>query len=291
MALIREEAINFQSAGITCRGVLQLPDPTISRGQTIILCPGLGGTQDSPAIQRAVSSFSGAGFNTFTFDYRSFGASDGNPRQVASVTDQLHDIKAAISAISHQSTIDANQLILWGTSLGGAHAIVSANATRTRAVIAQMPFVGLTGRPRAKDAARFGGHIASDRVRRALRLPPHYIPLVASPGHVAAMSTVDADSVINSFQGTSWNNKVAARVLLDLNRYRPVEHVAATPPLLVCIGENDSHTPRELVDALVDTAPDCELKVLPIDHFGQDGTASHDVLAKEQIDFLVRVLH
>lgn len=290
MALIGEEAINFRSAGITCRGVLRLPDPTISRGQTVILCPGLGGTQDGPVIKRAVCSFSAAGFNTFSFDYRSFGASDGHPRQVASVADQLHDIKAAISALSHQSTIDANQLILWGNSLGGAHAIVSATATGTCAVIAQMPFVGLTGRPQAKDAARFGGRIASDRVRQALRLPPHYIPLVASPGRVAAMSTVDADTVINSFHGTSWNNKVAARVLLDLKRYQPVEHVGATP-LLVCVGENDPHTPRELVDILVDTAPNCELKVLSIDHFGQNGTASHDELANAQIDFLRRVLH
>lgn len=77
MAIHDEEPIIFQSAGITCRGVLRLPHPSVSRNQTIVLCPGLGGTQDSPVVQRAVKSFSTAGFNTFTFDYRSFGGSDG----------------------------------------------------------------------------------------------------------------------------------------------------------------------------------------------------------------------
>ncbi|WP_415669069.1 alpha/beta hydrolase [Williamsia muralis] len=92
--------------------------PPVSRSQTIVLCPGLGGTQDSPVVQRAVKSFSTAGFNTFTFDYRSFGGSDGHPRQVASVTDQLHDIEAAVAAVSRQGTISVDQLVLWGTSLG-----------------------------------------------------------------------------------------------------------------------------------------------------------------------------
>lgn len=289
MAIHGEIPIHFRSDGITCRGILRFSDPSVSRGQTIVLCPGLGGTQDSPVVQRAVTSFSAAGYNTFTFDYRSFGASDGHPRQVASVVAQLHDIEAAVGALSHHGTIDVDQLVLWGTSLGGAHAIVSANAAKARAVIAQMPFVGVAGRPRAIDAARFGAAIAADRVRRMFRLPPCYIPLVARPGHLAAMTTDHADSVVDSFRGTSWNNEVAAGVLLDLSRYRPVSHAATTPPLLVCMGEDDSLTPRDLIDALVADAPDCTLEVLSMGHFGLDGPAAHDALAAVQIDFLDRV--
>lgn len=159
-----------------------------------------------------------------------------------------------------------------------------------RAVIAQMPFFGVAARPRLGDAVRFGVVIGADRVRRLLRLQPRYIPLVSGPGRVAAMTTDEADRIVDSFRGTSWNNEVSAGVLLELSRYRPVEHAAATAPLLVCIGEDDSLTPRSLVDALVATAPNCELKVLPIGHFGLDDPTEHAALTAVQLDFLDRAL-
>jgi hypothetical protein len=57
------------------------------------------------------------------FDYRHFGASDGQPRQLIDIAGQLDDYRAAICFARSLRGVNAKRIALWGTSLSGGHVI------------------------------------------------------------------------------------------------------------------------------------------------------------------------
>jgi len=55
------------------------------------------------------------------FDYRCFGESGGQPRQVARVRGQLADWQAAIAYAAALPGVDPARLAVWGFSASGGH--------------------------------------------------------------------------------------------------------------------------------------------------------------------------
>jgi len=62
------------------------------------------------------------------FDYRYFGASGGEPRQLVSVAAQLEDYAAAIAFARTLPEVDPERIVVWGTSFSGGHAVAVAVA-------------------------------------------------------------------------------------------------------------------------------------------------------------------
>jgi uncharacterized protein len=60
----------------------------------VVMGHGFSGTQDR--LFDNAEQFAGAGFAVLTFDYRNFGESGGEPRQLVSIEGQLEDWRAAI---------------------------------------------------------------------------------------------------------------------------------------------------------------------------------------------------
>ena len=60
--------------------------------------------------------FAGAGLAVLVFDYRRFGASSGEPRQLHDIRRQLADWAAAIAFVRSRAEIDRALVALWGTS-------------------------------------------------------------------------------------------------------------------------------------------------------------------------------
>src|SRR5690606_27249429 len=121
------------------------------------------------AIRAASRAFADAGFATLTFDYRSFGSSGGEPRQMVDIAGQLTDIRAAVTYVRSSPRIDRSRIVLWGTSLGGGH-VVTAAADRedVAAVVAQVPFNGFPRRVEGRStttALRLFAAMVFDRVR------------------------------------------------------------------------------------------------------------------------------
>lgn len=56
------------------------------------------------------------GFNVFTFDYRGYGASEGEP----TLEGAQIDIDAALDALLARNDVDRNRIVMYGQSLGGA---------------------------------------------------------------------------------------------------------------------------------------------------------------------------
>ena len=95
------------------------------------------------SIVAVATAFAQAGFHAFTFDYRNLGESEGEIRQLVSVSGQQEDLLQAIRYIKKHPAVDETRLGLWGSSLGGGHVIsVAAQTKDVSAVIAQIPFNG-----------------------------------------------------------------------------------------------------------------------------------------------------
>jgi predicted alpha/beta hydrolase len=67
-------------------------------------------------LQRQAERLAAAGFGALVFDYRHFGDSGGEPRQVVSIPDQYEDWDAAISFAGRLDWVDRSRIALWGTS-------------------------------------------------------------------------------------------------------------------------------------------------------------------------------
>jgi fermentation-respiration switch protein FrsA (DUF1100 family) len=62
------------------------------------------------------------GYNVFTFDYRGYGRSEGRISREGS----LRDAAAALDYLRARSDVDAKRIVMFGQSIGGAIAIVTA---------------------------------------------------------------------------------------------------------------------------------------------------------------------
>lgn len=193
---------------------------------------GFSGTQQR-SLARTAQGFADAGFAVFTFDYRSFGESEGAPRQVIDIAHQLKDWKAAVAFTLGLGGIDRDRIGLWGSSLSGAHVVhVAAHNPAIAAVIAQVPFNGFPSRVEGRSAAESIGLFwvaINDRARALLGHRPLYVPVVGRPGERAIITTERADTIVSALKGSHWENRVAPRVILDMFFWRSARFGGASP--------------------------------------------------------------
>jgi pimeloyl-ACP methyl ester carboxylesterase len=283
--------VSFTADGVRCAGYLYLP-PGSGRVPCVVLCHGFSGTMDR--LFGYAERFAAEGFGALVFDYRGFGESDGEPRQVPDIPGQLADVRAAVAFARAHERVDPAQVLLWGNSLGGAHAItVAAGDPGITAVVAQIPFNGFPKKVEGRSAGetlKLLGAIIWDTVRGGLGLRPYYIPMVGRPGELAVTATHEADQHIRTLTGggeTRWRNSIAPRGLLQMMRYRPADAAARlTRPLLVCVAADDRETPLETTRVLADRAPRGELRAYPGTHFTfYTDPALRERVVAEQIAF------
>ncbi|BBY83776.1 alpha/beta fold hydrolase [Mycolicibacterium pulveris] len=284
--------ITFESDGQTCVGYFY-GDHAEER-PCVVMCQGFGGTQDTPAFTANAEGFAAAGYRVLTLDYRNFGESSGEPRQLVDIDGQLEDIAAAVEYARGVPGVDPDRIVLWGTSLGGAHVVVAASRDpRIAAVIAQIPFNGTARKVEGRSTAatlRLLWAMTVDAARGLLGLSPAYIKAVGGPGELAAMSSAEAQQTVAGMTSDTWRNEVAPRALFGLMRYRPAD---AAPrlrvPALVCAAERDKEIPLELVAQLADALPHGVLRTYPCPHFAFYRDDVREQVLADQLAFLDRV--
>jgi pimeloyl-ACP methyl ester carboxylesterase len=168
---IPTQRADFMSGGSRCAAWLTLPTgPGPHPG--VVLAHGLGATHDMMLAQYE-QHFAAAGIATLAFDYRYTGASDGQPRQRISISEQCRDIVAAVDHLKSDPEIDSRRIGLWGTSLGGMNVVrVAATRDDIAGAIVQCPIVHGPAAARSLGmwaALRLAPAIAED----LLRLPPN----------------------------------------------------------------------------------------------------------------------
>lgn len=224
----------------------------------VVMAHGLGGTRDM-GLDTYARRFQTAGYAVLVFDYRHFGASDGEPRQLIWIPDQLADWAGAVAHARSLSEVDATRIALWGASLAGGHVIVTAARDPGIACVAAL-CPGLDGRASAEMMYQRAGlgslrlivHAQRDLVRSWLGLSPHTIPIVGEPGTLALMTTPDAYAAFSTLAPDSFVNKACARIVIRGDKYRPVTYAGQVRcPVLLQVCDNDDLTPAS---AAVETA-------------------------------------
>jgi len=287
------EDVGFDSDGARCAAWLYRPEGAEA---CVVLAHGWTGVR----VQRLdayAERFAAAGLAALVFDYRHFGDSEGEPRQLLDIRRQLADWRAAVEYARGLEGIDPRCIALWGSSFSGGHVIETAAADpRIAAVVAQVPFVdGLANLRRLGlgHAVRMTGEGLRDQLGALLGRPPHMIASVGPPGSRAVMSSPDAQPGFMALNppGYEFPNRAAARVVLRVGRYRPIRRAARVRcPMLVVIADDDVVTPPDLARRAAARAPRAEVRHYPGGHFDPYVGELFERVVAEEADFLAHHL-
>jgi dienelactone hydrolase len=290
----RRRTVDFRSGDSFCSAWLYLPD-TVSEAPppVVVMGHGLGATRDlglAPYAER----FAAAGLAVLVFTYRYLGDSGGQPRQVLSMTKQLADWDAALEYAASLPEVDRSRIAVWGSSLGGGHAIaVAARHPELRAAVAQCPFTdGLAsaGSLGLRESLVLFGFVVRDLLAAARRKAPVCVPVAAPPGQPGLMTAPDALPGMLALvpAGYEWVNRAAARSVLSILRYRPgrsAKRIAA--PILVCISATDSVAPPGPTERYARQAPHGDVRLYGAGHFDFYLGEAFQRLVTDQTEFLV----
>lgn len=289
--------VTFRSGDDACAAWLYLPEGSGPHA-AIVLGHGLGAVREM-RLDAYAERFVAAGYACLVFDYRHFGASGGEPRQLLDIGEQLADWAAAIAYARTRPDVDPERVVAWGSSFGGGHAIVTAaRDPRLAATIVQCPFSdgvasGLVMHPLA--AAKVMARAARDETAARRGRAPVYVDTVGPRGSTALMTAPDAApgylGLVPDEQGagTTFRNEVAARLALRLIAHRPGR---LTPkiagPILFCVCDEDSVAPAKATLRHAARAPRGEVRRYADGHFAIYTGDGFERVVADQLEFLGR---
>lgn len=289
--MAQREDIWFNSNHDRLSAWLYRPD-SAGDAPLLVMAHGLGAVR-TMRLDAYAERFSAAGYACLVFDYRNFGDSEGQPRQLLDIGMQLQDWVAAVAYARTLTGVDHNRIALWGTSFGGGHVIATAaRLPGIAAVVAQCPFTDGIASLRVLNplvAARVTALGVRDLVAARLGKPPIMVATAGNPGEVALMSTPDAYPGYMRLipEGTQPPNQVAARVGLKIMTYRPGRLAARVAcPILFCVCETDSVAPAGPTLRYASEAPRGEVKTYPEGHFAIYVDAAFERVVADQLAFL-----
>src|SRR3954470_12371506 len=295
---MRREDIEFHSGENTCAAWLYRPEGDSHEGPhpIVVLAHGFGGVREA-RLWAYAERFAAAGLAALVFDYRHFGASGGQPRQLLDIDLQLDDWRAAIACARALEGIDPERVALWGSSFSGGHvAMLAAEDHRVAAAVSQGAFLDGLWVLRAagpRNALRLTVAGLRDEATRLLGRPPYTISIVGPPGSVAAINSPGAEEGYRALfpQGAEFRNEVAARIGLRIASYRPIRHAATiTCPWLVCVADGDVVTPPRPALKAAGLAPRGEARRYEGAHFEIYLGELFERIVADQIEFLERHL-
>lgn len=287
---------DFISSGVRCDGDLLLPEG-VQNLPVIIMAHGLTAQKDMGLMPYA-EQFIKNNIAVFLFDYRTFGKSDGTPRQVVDPSRHLEDWKNAIQHIKKLPQINAKKIGLWGSSFSGGHVIATASAVSgISAVISQVPFIGgfhaMKSLPLlySMKAGMFG---IWDLVKSAIGFGPFYIPAIARPGKFAAMNTAESyDGFLSivDLKTTTWENKMTARGLLKATFYSPAKNADKIEcPVMIFAATHDSFTAVSAITEATEKIKNKEIVVLDCNHFEPYTGAIFQRYIGQHVEFMAKNL-
>ncbi|MDT8273831.1 MAG: alpha/beta hydrolase [Desulfomonilia bacterium] len=286
---------DFFSNGLRCSGWLFLPDGA-QKPPVIVMAHGIAVQKDF-GLQNYAEYFVSKGMASYVFDYRNFGGSEGQPRNLVNPWRHLADWRAAITHVKGLSDVNPELLALWGTSFSGGHVVVTAAKVKgIRAVVAQVPFVdGISSAMQLPVSYQASGvyHGLWDVFNLVRGRAPHTVPAVAEPETFALMNTLEYMEGFSALvpENTTWKNEVPARILLTISSYRPITYSRRIPcPVLLVYAKRDSLIPYQTVEKMGRAIPRAELLGLDAGHFDVYTGKLFAQVVEKQADFLSRHL-
>lgn len=290
---MQRQDVWFPSGDARCAAWLYLPERS-GPAPVVVMGHGLGATRVM-RLPAYAERFVAAGYACLVFDYRHFGGSEGEPRQLLDVRRQRQDWRAAIAYARSLPQVDPDRVVLWGTSFGGGHVLaVGADDPRVAAVVAQCPF---TDGPASAAAmgpvglARLSALALADLAGSLLGRAPVQVTTAGAPGSLALMNAPD---VVPGYlalvpDGAEVVNHVAARVALQVPRERPGRALARLRcPVLLCVCDHDSVAPAPATLRHAARCPQAQVEAYPIGHFDIYLGEAFERAVADQLAFLAR---
>ena len=280
--------ISFTSQTLNIAGHLYLPEKGHGSFPLAILCHGFCGVKEL-LLPAYADHFSRHGYAALTFDYRGFGKSEGEPGRLVPAY-QVEDILSAIEYSSTLDEIDSDRIALWGTSFGGANAIVAAaQDRRVKCLLVQLAFA---------DGERVITHNMSEAEKR--RLQQTIQRMKAKKAATGKEMMVPVSKILTDPQSVNFYKtyreqfpelgiKIPFLTVAETMQHKPEQYVRdIAAPLLLVAAEKDSVTPPEESQRLLALAP--EPKQLHVEggatHYGLYNGKHFDRVTKLQLGWL-----
>ena len=284
--------VTFKVEGTEVSAWLYLPAKTDAAVPCVIISTGFGGTKEG-LLEKYAIRYRNAGLAVLTYDYRSFGDSGGEPRQVYSMLEQLKDLRGAIAYVRSRKEINGDSVALWGTSAGGGYGfIIAAEDRKIAAVVSHVP--GLDNDADGeKTFERMGAslfrifmHGQRDKGRARLGLSPHRIPIVGKPGTLAMLNAPGAYEGYARIVPPGFKNDICARSIL-MPHLNPMDFVAATRvPVLLQVAEKDNLVANVHARVKKILGNRVVVKTYPVGHFDIYLGSAYERAVQDQVDFL-----
>ncbi len=294
--MAQREDVEFTSGGDRIRAWLYRPAGG-GPAPLLVMAHGLGAVR-TMRLDAYGERFSAAGYACLVFDYRNFGDSEGQPRQLLDIGMQLADWAAAVDYARTLPGIDHSRIGLWGTSFGGGHVIATAaRLPGVAAAVVQCPFTDGVASARTLNpliTARVTARAVRDVVAAWRGKPPVMVATAGRPGEVALMNAPDVYSGYLRLvpEGVDLPNEVAARIGLKIITYRPGRLTAKiTCQILFCVCETDSVAPAVPTLRYAAKAPHGEVRMYPEGHFAIYVDEAFERVVADQLAFLDKHLN
>lgn len=266
----RPEQVMFNSLGTSCAGDLYVPEADAPVPGLVL---GHSGVMVKEALAVFASHFVRAGFAVLAIDYRTVGASEGEPRGQDCPQRQAEDFRSAISYLSGRPEVDAARIGLWGVSVGGSVAVQAAVLDRrAKCVVVQSPSVWNGWRYLERLTGHAGVHALRDRLdedwqRRYEGEASARVPHLSLTGETVRDAPDLAAEMFPSYRNEKTLDSVEH--LLTFAPEELVHRLAPTPLLMIANGGWDPyHLLEEAQSAFAKAGEPKRLEVLPYDVLG-----------------------
>jgi dipeptidyl aminopeptidase/acylaminoacyl peptidase len=249
---MKSDEVAFYSGGARLHGFLHRPENTSGPLPFLVQGPGWLGLADAKLYVPYHQAFTDAGFAVLIFDYRGFGASEGD-RGTLSPALQLEDWRNGFAYMRGRQDVDAARGAIFGSGgTGGGNAVlVAAYEPDARATISQVPVADgrdwLHRMRQEHEWVAFLAAVEADRRTRASTgkgtdVHPREGIMVETPERRATNVKADVDARIPTAVPLA-----AAQGILE---YRPLDVASRVRNLMVIGVADDAVTPTDHAEQL-----------------------------------------
>jgi fermentation-respiration switch protein FrsA (DUF1100 family) len=263
----RREPVRFVSEGLLLAGHLYRPPEAAEGTRTpgIIMC-GPASSVKEQTLPHYAQRFADAGYTVLTFDSRTYGESEGEPRCYYDPAQIIDDYANAVSYLRARPDVDGERIALAGVCMGGGYAISTAARDKRVAAVVSIAggfdiggtFLALMGSDGFAGFLRQLNDLAAKEYETG---EVRYIPAIAPDltGGLAFMPNPEAFSYYDRTSrddAPTWENRVVAKSLQSYFAYNAIAHapLVAPTPMLIVHGTTDLFLWPEFAQQVYDAA-------------------------------------
>ena len=261
------ETVRFRSDGLALAGHLYRPPEALAGERTpALVTAGPMTSVKEETVPHYAAPLAEAGYTVLTFDNRNFGESEGEPRQHLVTSEQVEDLKNAVSYMLTRDDVDASRLGLCCVCMGAGYGLAVASMDlRVKAVALVAGAYNITDTYREflgdEGFAAYLETLNGSRQRQYETDELEYMPAIAGPPDYApsAMPVQEAYEYYSRAHATeapNWENRLTVASMEQIVGWNvgARAHLIAPRPLLVVHGTTDVLLPPRYAQEVYDRA-------------------------------------